>query len=115
MIDFFDRHQKVMLSFSAGKDSAAVLWLLRPYWELLDVVWCNQGNPYPETEEYMLSIAEMVPNFKMIMGNSPLWIKQNGYPVDILPMESTPVGLTFTRQNNPKLSFYWDCCNANIF
>lgn len=115
MIDFFDRHQKVILQLSAGKDSAAVLWLLRPYWDLLDVVWCNQGRPYPETEKYMLSIAEMVPNFKMIMGNSPLWIKKNGHPVDILPMESTSIGQKFTRQDNPKLSFYWDCCNANMW
>ena len=112
--DFFSRHSKIMMQFSAGKDSAACLWMLEPFWDRIDFVWVNQGNPYPETEQYMLGIAETVPHFKMIMGNSKEWIKQNGHPVDVMPIESTPAGHILGR-NEMKLSWFYECCGANCW
>jgi 3'-phosphoadenosine 5'-phosphosulfate sulfotransferase (PAPS reductase)/FAD synthetase len=111
--EFFNRHQKVVLQLSAGKDSAACLWLLRPWWDRLYVVWCNQGNPYPETLAYMEYIAGIVPNFFVVRGNQPVWIKQNGYPVDVLPLESTAIGKIIASEGGPTLQPYWSCCGAN--
>jgi len=111
--EFFDRHEKVVLQFSAGKDSAACLLLLRPWWDKLMVVWCNQGNPYPETLAYMENVAEFVPNFTVIYGGQPAWIKQNGYPVDVLPLESTQVGKIIASEKGPTLQPFWSCCHAN--
>lgn len=87
--DFLSRHKKVMLQLSSGKDSAAVLWLLQPYWDKFDVVWVNPGNPYPETLEYMEKIQKLVPRFICVLGNQPQDIQRNGWPVDIVPLDHT--------------------------
>lgn len=113
--DFFSRHERVVLELSAGKDSAACLWLLEPYWDRMDVVWMNPGNPYPETLEYMQGISEMVPRFVCVMGNQPRDIRKNGWPVDIVPMESTQIGMTFKSTQTLRLRPFWECCTANMW
>lgn len=113
--DFFSRHQRVMLQFSAGKDSAAVLWLLEPYWDRLDVVWANPGNPYPETLEYMEGIAKLVPHFFSVLGAQPSDIQQNGWPVDTVPMGATQIGMLISGQPGLRLRPFWECCGRNMW
>ena len=115
--DFFQRHAygRVMLQFSAGKDSAATLWALRDYWLEMDVVWINPGNPYPETVEYMERIASIVPRFQCVLGNQPANIMRKGWPVDILPMETTQLGLEAHRKSGIMLRPFWDCCGDNMW
>jgi phosphoadenosine phosphosulfate reductase len=104
-----------MLQLSPGKDSAACLWLLEQWWGQLTVVWCNAGNPYDETMKYMHEIAQLVPNFVMVKGNQPEWVKRHGYPVDILPFEATELGSAITRTSEPRLQPFWQCCSANMW
>lgn len=113
--DLLERRKKVMLSFSAGKDSAVLLELLRPYWEQLTIVWCNQGNPYPETVAYMERVAKMVPNFVCVLGDQPQNVKDFGYPVDVIPLELTAQGNSYTGKPTIKVRPYWDCCGANMW
>jgi len=103
--EFFARHKKVMLQFSAGKDSAACLWLLQPWWDQVTVVWMNMGNPYLETLEYMDKIHKLVPHFKMLVGNQKSWIGAHGWPVDIVPVEKDRVGFQDYRL----------CCGENAW
>jgi len=112
---FFSRHQRVMLQFSAGKDSAAVLWSLRPYWDRIDVVWCNPGAPYPETLIYMQQIEKLVPRFICVLGDQPNDISANGWPVDIVPMESTRIGMIASDKQGILLRPFWECCNNNFW
>ena len=113
--DFFSRHDKVMLQFSAGKDSAACLWLLEDYWDRMDVVWSNPGNPYPETLEYMERISKLVPRFKVVLGQQPQDIAKHGWPVDVVPMEGTGIGQEMSGEAGPKLRPFWECCWANMW
>lgn len=114
--DFFASRKKVMLQFSAGKDSAACLWLLEPWWDRLDVVWCNMGNPYPETLDYMGKIAVTVPNFHMVVGNQPESIRLRGYPVDMVPVGSTELGRMISRDaSGPLMRPFWECCRENAW
>lgn len=113
--EFFSRHERAALQFSSGKDSAAVLWLLEPYWDQVDVVWMNPGNPYPETLEYMQEISEIVPRFICVMGNQPQDIKKNGWPADIVPMESTEIGMVFKSEKTLRLRPFWECCSNNMW
>jgi len=112
---FFSRHKRVMLQFSAGKDSAACLWLLEPFWDKLDVVWMNPGNPYRETLVYMQEIHNAVPNFICIMGNQPVDIRKHGWPVDIVPMENTAFGQFAQGKEALRLRPFWECCDANMW
>lgn len=113
--DFFSRHKRVALQFSAGKDSAACLWLLRDWWDRIDVVWCSGGNPRPEAVEYMLSIAQQVPNFKIVEGRQAEWVAEHGHPVDVLPFTASACGKLAHPAEGPKLSLVSDCCWANLW
>lgn len=113
--EFFARHEKVILQFSAGKDSAACLWLLQPWWNKLVVVWCNQGNPYPETIAYMEKIKGLVPHFEIVQGEQKTWVRERGYPVDIIPLLNTDYGRAIAVQDNLKLQPFWECCSHNFW
>lgn len=113
--DFFSRHERVALQLSAGKDSAACLWLLQDWWDRLDVVWCSGGNPHPEVVEYMMSIAQQIPSFKIVEGRQPDWVLQHGYPVDVLPFTATAEGLAACSGHGMRLSLVSDCCRANLW
>lgn len=112
---FFSRHQRIAFQFSAGKDSAAVLWLLRRYWDKLDVIWCNPGKPYPETLEYMGKISKLVPRFFVVNGQQPAYIADKGWPVDILPIECSAVGQQLSKPQPFTLQLASDCCWANMW
>ena len=114
-LDFFSTHDKVMLQFSAGKDSAACLWLLEEFWGQMDVVWVNPGNPYPETLRYMERISKLVPRFKVVLSKQPQDIAQHGWPVDVVPMEATQIGQEMTGETGPRLRPFWECCWNNMW
>lgn len=115
MEDFFARHEKVALSFSAGKDSAACLYLLRPWWDQLTVVWACPGDPFTETLEYMYRIEKMVPHFKMVLGDQRYFAQNYGLAVDAVPFEATEVGAFASKVPAPRLALSADCCGANLW
>jgi len=113
--EFLKGKKKVMLQFSAGKDSAAMLWLLQPYWDKLDVVWCNPGNPYPETVSYMEKIAKLVPRFFCVLGGQPLDVAKHGWPVDAVPLDHTAKGDEFSGGQTIHFRPFWECCERNMW
>ena len=115
MDEFFDRHPQAALAFSAGKDSAACLKLLRKYTHRFIVMWVNQGNPYLETVEYMKKIKTSVPFFYEIKGNQPEYVKQHGYPVDILPVFHTTLGQLGNHPIQQKFCSSLQCCGNNLW
>lgn len=111
-----ERHQKVLLSLSSGKDSTACLWLLEKHWPKITVAWVNMGDPYPETVEHMNRIRSLVPHFEEIKGNQQEWVRQNGFPVDLVPLENTRLGRAISGYDDgPMLSSTVDCCWANFW
>lgn len=117
LADLFSRHEpgKVVLQLSFGKDSAACLWLTRPWWDKMTVAWCNAGNPVKAAVDYMEKVKETVPRFETVLGRQRQWVKENGYPTDILPAESTPFGRMTHMEEAIRLSFVGDCCRANMW
>lgn len=111
----FERHEKVVLQLSAGKDSAACLWLLKPYWDRLTVLWCNQGDAYIETLQYMERINALVPKFAVVYGNQPQVIKQNGFPVDVVPVDATTIGQQISGNSEITVQSFLQCCSASFW
>jgi len=105
--DFLDRNPKTVLMLSAGKDSAACLKMLRSYLHRILVVWVNQGNPYPETVEYMNRISKDIPHFHIVNGNQPEFIRKNGYPADVVPVQVLLEPIMFVP--------FTACCSANFW
>lgn len=108
-----DRHERIALQLSGGRDSIACLYLMKPYWDRLTVYWLDTGAAYPETVALMAQIAEMVPNFARIEGQQPQVIAAFGIPSDIVPVSATPVGLVGSGQGVPMQDRY-SCCVRSI-
>ena len=115
LLAFVGRHQKIALMFSAGRDSAACLKLLRAFIQRVYVIWADPGNPYPETIEYMKRIAGTVPHFFIARGNQPHFVKSVGRGADIVPFEAAALGHTITMSEGPRLVHTSDCCGANMW
>lgn len=92
-MDALDRHERIALQLSGGRDSLACLHLLRPHWSRLTVYWLNTGAAFPETEQLMREVRALVPHFEEIDGRQPAIVRDHGMPTDILPATSTPLGV----------------------
>lgn len=106
----FDKHAKVALQLSGGKDSLAVLHMMRPWWDRLCVYWLNPGDPFPETVELMRLISSVVPNFKEVQGRQKEIISADGWPSDIVPIKWTSDGQTIFGPQPFKVQGRLHCC-----
>lgn len=112
--ELLKRHQRVVLSFSGGRDSIALLKLLQPFLEHLTVVWVNTGNLFPEIKRYMEVVKGHTPHFVELRTNVINSIVENGYPTDVLPIDYTVFGQSCTDSKRIKLRSYLECCFENI-
>jgi 3'-phosphoadenosine 5'-phosphosulfate sulfotransferase (PAPS reductase)/FAD synthetase len=104
------------LQFSGGKDSLACLYLLRPHWQELLVVWADAGAAYPETVELMEQVRAMVPHFLVVRSDVHADIKAHGYPSDIVPSRHTAIGkVSRTDVEGPTLRAWAECCARNVW
>ena len=115
MQEFFNRHKKIALMFSGGKDSLACLHLMEQFLDKVLVVWVNTGANFPEIEALMAETRSKVPNFLEIKTNQPESIKHRGHPVDVLPVNYTVLGQSVTSIKDFKLQGYFDCCSENFW
>lgn len=105
-----------ILQFSGGIDSLATLWFLKETWSTLTVMWIDTGASYPETHEYMKRIKKLpIKGFTTVTSNQPSWIRDNGYPVDVVPMRATRIGHTIHGTEGMVFQGWLSCCSANIW
>lgn len=114
MQDFIDRHERIALQVSGGRDSLACLYLMRPYWDRLTVYWCNTGDPFPETVVIMDQVRALVPHFVEIAGQQPDVVAKFGLPSDIVPASHTPIGILGGSEQKVLIQDRYSCC-ANVF
>lgn len=115
MIDIspLDRHEKISLNFSGGKDSLACLYLLRDHLHRMTVYHNDAGDLMPETREIVSLVEAMCPNFVHIQGDVRGWIEQYGTPTDLLPYSTHGVGV-ITNPTGVKLVTRYHCCFVNL-
>lgn len=111
----FANHRTVVLDFSGGKDSLALLYLCRPYWDRLIVSWANPGATLPEMAAYMARIRKMVPTFLETRGDQPTDIADNGWPVDVFPVFTSEQARGWTRKNGIVTRPFYECCATNLW
>lgn len=110
VIGALERHERIALQFGGGKDSLAVLFLLRPWWDRLCVYWLNTGDAYPETVALMARIRGLVPNFKEVAGKQPEVIASDGWPADVVPHLQTTDGNVIFGATPFKVQSRLRCC-----
>jgi phosphoadenosine phosphosulfate reductase len=114
MEDVIERHERIALQFSGGKDSLALLYLLREFWPKLTVYWLDTGDAFPETRALMDEVAAMVPHFAVVHGAQPEVIATFGLPSDLVPASHTPIGLNATGNRGPLIQDRYSCCMRSL-
>lgn len=113
--EIFEGHKEVLLFYSGGKDSLALLLLLRPYWDRVNVVWVDTGNQFPEVYRHMDKVKAMVPHFTTLRSNVNADIQANGMPVDVVPMSCTNFGINVFGKAPIRVRSMFECCNNNLW
>lgn len=115
MIDLgpLGRHHRAALQFSGGKDSLALVYLLRPFWERLTLYHVDTGDLLPEVKEIVNRVEESVPDFRRINVSADQWSSVYGLPSDLVPSSNSPVGVEIGASTQ-RIVGRWDCCAANI-
>lgn len=108
-----NKHSNIALHFSGGKDSTAILYLLRPWLDNITVYWCDTGDTCPETVAVIEEVKEWIPKFRTIKSNSKQWRKENGIPSDIVPVCSHVLGVSY-GMSETLISNKFDCCYNNL-
>lgn len=101
------------LAFSGGKDSLACWYLYRE--QRPAVVWVNAGKAYPETVALVDEIKSETDNFIEVKSDQDLQNAAFGIPSDIVPVEWTMEGMTFTSPKPTMVQAYLRCCADNIW
>ena len=109
-----DRHDKIALMFSGGKDSLAVVYLLREHLPRVTVYHVNTGDLLPEIEAIVDYVRLGVPNFVQIDTDAMAWGDTNGLPTDLLPYTEHPLARMAGQGGNERLTSRYDCCYQNL-
>lgn len=101
------------LQFSGGKDSLALLYMLRPQLHDVPVYWLNAGDTPPETLAVIDQVREWIPHFHEVKSDVKSWRDTHGYPSDIVTARNHPLGLAYGL-SPLKLTPRFDCCFNNL-
>lgn len=114
-----DRHERIVLQFSGGKDSLACLGALEPWWPKIVVAWGNRGADYPETLQTIAYVRTLPVEFVEVHAPLPheMSMRVHGYPADVIPLRNVEDFAHLSQQplREPRIQTYMACCNRMLF
>jgi 3'-phosphoadenosine 5'-phosphosulfate sulfotransferase (PAPS reductase)/FAD synthetase len=108
-----DRHEKIALCFSGGKDSRACVEMFKHQLDKITIYNMDTGDLLPEMQESIARVEAIAPNFVRVKRDVTAWIEEHGLPSDLIPYTAHPVGQLMGDHKHPLISRY-DCCFANL-
>lgn len=108
-----NRHTKIALCVSGGKDSLALVYLLRPHLDRVTIYHMDTGDLLPEIKEAVAHVESFAPHFVRIQGHVQSWHHLYGRPTDLLPYTTHEVGKLAGQGGIPLVPRY-TCCFANL-
>lgn len=107
------KHERIALQLSGGKDSLACLYLMRPFLDRITVYWLNTGRAFPETVQTIEAVREFIPHFIEIKSDVDQVHRQMGIPSDIVPTGGTGFG-RMVGHDAPLIQDRYSCCFQTI-
>lgn len=92
----------------------ACLLLNRAYLHEIMVLWANTGKNYPEALAFVESMRDLCPNWIEVKTDRASQWARNGYPSDVVPVDWTAMGQSFTDKKPVMIQSYLQCCFENI-
>jgi 3'-phosphoadenosine 5'-phosphosulfate sulfotransferase (PAPS reductase)/FAD synthetase len=109
------KHDRAILQFSGGKDSAALLWLARPYLDRIEVCHVDSGGAVPHVREYVDDMADRL-GIELTVIRPPVPVMEHterfGLPADVVPAWNVP---GFALAGRQPLQAPVACCNAVLW
>lgn len=111
--------ERAIIQYSGGKDSTALLYVMRPWLHLARVVFCDTGAILPEIHEFIhetcYQLGARLEVIYPIMAVDQ-YTEEYGLPSDIVPFESTfSYREIMHGETNQLLQSYADCCGQMIW
>lgn len=110
---------KLALQFSGGKDSAALLYLMRPHLDRITVLWGDTGAAYPHVAAFVRETCERLgATLQVVQPPIPLrrYHELAGLPADVVPVEAdAQMAPYMTERPATLLQPYMRCCAAMLF
>lgn len=115
-LSLLDQHERIALSFSGGKDSLALIHLLKPRWHKLRVYHVNTQDLLPETVDIVRAVEAMVPNWCEITTNPLQWQERFGLVSDVTTYDCSPMGRAALHGYAGRMDLVdrMGCCRANL-
>lgn len=113
MIEVLDRHENIALELSGGKDSVAVLYLLKEELHRITVYFMDTGDCSPETYDVIFKCKQLCHHFVHINGGVRKWRRQHGMPFVVVPSSGINVHLAQDPDELQVVDQY-TCCAENI-
>lgn len=106
-------YRNVALQFSGGKDSLALVYLLRRHLHRVTVYWVDAGDGWPETREVIEYVrSHLAPRFVEVKTDARAWREAHGQPSDLVPATTHEMARSFGMDEG-KVSNHFACCAAN--
>jgi phosphoadenosine phosphosulfate reductase len=108
-----------VVQFSGGKDSTALLYLMRPQLDRVTVLFGDTGAVYPHVRAFVEETCRRLgARLEIVRPEMPVgaYTEQFGLPADIVPVEALAEMAPYLKEK-PKqlLRPYLACCKAMIF
>jgi len=97
---------KTALQFSGGKDSMALLHLVKDFLDHITVYCVRQEAIYPETQATIDWGSSLAPNFIEIVSERP----PNSLPSDVVPVRNTQMGHAVEHRQGLEILDRYVCC-----
>ena len=107
LADLFARHDRAVLAYSGGKESAVLLRLCEPYRDRLTVAWVNTGAMFPHMADYVHEATTDFA-FEEIRSDVTAVMRDYGLPAYVVPVEHCPE--TTRAPKTPKIQAQPACC-----
>lgn len=112
-------HKNIVLQFSGGKDSTALMYLSRPYLDRITVLFSETGATFPHLKRHVKKVCrDLDANLVVVLPAQDVHqhIKEYGLPVDIVPVESSSMVARYLNLKPKQLvQPYTQCCGAMIW